>query len=59
MNELIKELNALKPKIPEQTYSTILGQLRVGDLGGATVGIARLKRRLKKEDDKNADSNSK
>lgn len=49
--ETIKELNMIKSRIPKQTYSTILGQIRAGDLGGATVGIMRLKRKFAKEDD--------
>lgn len=49
MNEAIKELNTIKARIPQQTYRTIIGQMRAGDLGGATVGIERLKK-LAKED---------
>lgn len=48
-NEVIKQLNMIKPNIPRQTYSTILGQMRAGDLGGAIVGIERLKRRIARE----------
>lgn len=50
MNEVIRELNTIKSRIPQQTYRTIIGQLRAGDLGGATVGVERLKRKLAKED---------
>ncbi|MGN8805459.1 MULTISPECIES: hypothetical protein [unclassified Blautia] len=50
MKEVIRELNTIKSRIPQQTYRTIIGQLRAGDLGGATVGVERLKRRLAKED---------
>lgn len=50
MNEAIKELNVIKARIPQQTYRTIIGQMRAGDLGGATVGINRLKKKLAKED---------
>lgn len=50
MNNVIKELNAIKARIPQQTYRTIVGQVRAGDLGGATVGITRLKVKLAKED---------
>lgn len=39
MNEVIRELNTIKSRIPQQTYRTIIGQLRAGDLGGATVGV--------------------
>ena len=50
MNEAIKELNTIKARIPQQTYRTIIGQMCAGDLGGATVGIERLKKKLAKED---------
>ena len=50
MNEVIRELNTIKSRIPQQTYRTIIGQLRAGDLGGATGGVERLKRKLAKED---------
>ena len=49
-SEAIKELNTIKVRIPQQTYRTIIGQMRAGDLGGATVGIERLKKKLAKED---------
>lgn len=49
----IKELNAIKHRIPENTYRTILGQVNAGDLGGATVGINRLKKRLQREEQTN------
>lgn len=47
---MYKELNAMKARIPQQTYRTLIGQMRAGDLGGATVGINRLKKKLAKED---------
>ena len=50
MNEVIKELNAIKRKIPQQTYKTIIGQIKAGDVGGAKVGIERLQHRLTKEE---------
>ena len=50
MNDVIKELNTIKARIPQQTYRTIVGQVRAGDLGGATVGINRLKAKLAKEE---------
>ena len=37
------ELLELKNKIPKQTYKTILGQIKAGDLKGALKGIERLK----------------
>ncbi|MBR5943550.1 MAG: hypothetical protein IKZ94_01215 [Lachnospiraceae bacterium] len=59
MKDAIKELNMIKARIPKQTYLTIIGQMRAGDLGGATVGIERLKRKLAKEDAANANSSRK
>jgi len=50
MNEVIKELNTIKGKIPQQTYKTIIGQIKAGDVGGAKVGVERLKHRLTKEE---------
>ena len=44
------ELNGIKHRIPLQTYRTIIGQMHAGDLGGATVGIERLKRRIAREE---------
>ena len=58
MNELMRELDVIKPFIPRQTYLTIMGQMRAGDLGGATVGISRLRWRISREDT-NEDSNRK
>ena len=48
--EVIRELNTIKWKIPRQTYKTIIGQIKAGDIGGATVGIERLKRRIAREE---------
>ena len=48
-NKIIKQLNSIKADIPWQTYKTIRGQIRAGDIEGARVGIGRLKRRLGKE----------
>ncbi len=50
MKDMIRELNTIRHRIPWQTYKTIRGQMRAGDLGGATVGIERLKRRIARED---------
>ena len=58
MKEIMRELDLIKPYIPRQTYLTIMGQVRAGDLGGATVGIARLRRKIMKEDG-HENSNSK
>ena len=59
MNDAIKELNAIKARIPQQTYKTIIGQMRAGDLGGATVGINRLKKKLAREEAVHENSNPK
>lgn len=39
----------MKPYIPMQTYRTIAGQIRAGDVRGASIGIDRLKKKLAKE----------
>lgn len=52
-----RDLETLKWKIPHQTYKTIIGQIKAGDIGGATVGIERLKRRIAREEAANANSN--
>lgn len=49
-HEIFRELTVIKPKIPQQTYKTIIGQIRAGDIGGATVGVERLKRRIAREE---------
>lgn len=49
MEEMIRELNNLKAKIPRQTYRTIMGQIHAGDVNGAAVGICRLKEKLARE----------
>ena len=45
-----RELEMIKWQIPRQTYKTIIGQIKAGDIGGATVGIERLKRRIAREE---------
>lgn len=54
MNKAVRELKGIKNRIPQQTYRTILGQMRAGDMAGATVGIERLKRKLAREDKNHA-----
>lgn len=49
----IKELNTIKNRIPQNTYRTIEGQINAGDIDGAAVGINRLKKRLKREEQAN------
>ncbi len=51
-----KDLETLKWKIPHQTYRTIVGQIKAGDIGGATVGIERLKRRIAREEARRCES---
>ena len=50
METVIKELKRLKKRIPRQTYRTIIGQIRSGDMEGAATGVERIKNRLKRED---------
>ena len=49
-DRLMKELNRIKHKIPWQTYKTIIGQMKSGDINGAEVGISRLKRKIAREE---------
>lgn len=53
---IYRELALIKYKIPRQTYKTIIGQIKAGDVGGATVGIERLKRRIVREEAAHEDS---
>lgn len=46
MMELKKELDGIKKHIPQNTYRTILGQMKAGQTEAARVGISRLKKRL-------------
>ena len=55
--KLIKEVNMIKHKIPWQTYKSLIGQIRAGDLNGAEVGIGRLKRRIARKEAGNAHRN--
>lgn len=50
MKTVIRELKRLKKRIPRQTYRTIVGQIRSGDMEGAATGVERIKNRLKRED---------
>lgn len=47
MKELKKELDGIKKHIPYNTYKTILGQMKSGEVEAARVGIARIKNKLK------------
>lgn len=49
MNELKKELENIRHKIPYNTYRTILGQIKAGHVDAAKVGIERIKRREAKK----------
>lgn len=55
--KLIKEVKIIKHKIPWQTYKTLIGQIKAGDLNGAEVGIGRLKRRIARKEAGYAHSN--
>ena len=46
MNEVKKELKLIKRYIPQNTYRTIQGQLKAGDVEGARTGVERIKKRL-------------
>ena len=48
--KLINEVNVIKHKIPWQTYKTLLGQIKAGDLNGAEIGIGRLKQRIARKE---------
>ncbi len=42
-----RSLREMKDLISNQTYKTVLGQIRAGDLKGATKGIERLRSSVK------------
>ena len=46
MNELIKDLNTIKPYISQNTYRTVQGQIKAGDVNGASVGVERMKKKI-------------
>lgn len=46
MTELKEELDGIKKHIPWNTYKTILGQMKAGQVDAARVGIDRIKKRL-------------
>ncbi len=52
--EVLQEIEGLKPNIPWQTYNTLKGQVRAGDISGAALGVERLKRKLKREEEAHA-----
>ena len=46
MKELKKELDGIRKHIPYNTYKTILGQMKAGQVEAAKVGIERLKKKV-------------
>lgn len=46
------ELLSIKKEIPRNTYKTILGQIKTGNLKGAETGIARIKAKMKGRESK-------
>ena len=45
MEELMKELNSINKYIPYNTYRTIKGQMKSGNVEAARTGISRIKKR--------------
>lgn len=46
MKELKKELDAIRKYIPSNTYRTIWGQMKAGQVEAARVGIERIRKRV-------------
>lgn len=46
MKELMKELNSIKKYIPYNTFRTIRGQIKSGNVDAARTGINRIKKRV-------------
>ena len=53
MEELMKELNSIKKYIPYNTYRTIKGQMKSGNMAAARTGINRIKKSSMVEGHKN------
>ena len=49
MEELMKELNSIKKYIPYNTYHTIKGQMKSGNVEAARTGINRTKKRTEEQ----------
>lgn len=49
MREAITRLKALRGKIKPNTYRTIKGQIKAGNLEAALVGIGRLEKKINQE----------
>lgn len=47
MKTAMDRLNKIKGKIKWNTYKTIVGQIRSGNVEGAMVGIERLENKIK------------
>ena len=45
MEELMKELNSIKKYIQYNTYRTIKGQMKSGNVEATRTGISRIKKR--------------
>jgi len=45
MKELMKELNSIKKYIPYNTFRTIKGQIKSGNVDAARTGINRIKKK--------------
>lgn len=45
MKELMKELNSIKKYIPYNTFRTIKGQKKSGNVDAARTGISRIKKK--------------
>lgn len=54
--KIYQELQKIRDRIPRNTYKTILGQLRAGDMIGAAMGVKRLQRQLARADEKGGES---
>lgn len=48
-DKVLHDLQGIRRKITPQAYRTIQGQIRAGDLNGASVGIERIKRKMLKK----------
>ncbi len=46
MKELKKELDAIRKYIPSNTYRTIWGQMKAGQVEAARVGIERIRKKV-------------
>ena len=54
--KIYQELQRIRDRIPRNTYKTILGQLRAGDMIGAAMGVKRLQRQIAKADKEGGES---